>query len=677
MSLAKRHLFTISIVTILLAVNLVALRWSSLFLHDRNRRPLLKYGEMMPQLEGHSLSGGKRVELSPSRSNLVIYLSPSQKLGNSIELVKYAEILSQRHQKDGLSITVITRTSTSDLTDLVEHSLINYDVLLDSDGQMGERLGLAGGANGVFLFDRAGRCLFTTRAPVRTDDLRQIVATEVLHADPSENADFKQQAIGEGNRLGSWTLVNARSWEQTSLEKIGSASPKLFIFFTADCSVCSLPGYLEKFSVAERSHQSKLAQGQDAVLIFDFNFSRTDVLEQLDAHHISSPAYISREELSAVTELGKTEALEDEEVIAVQTDSQRNILRIAPLSSLGSPDKSAASSTLHQAAADTNQSLFEPAFRNIPLSAYDVATHGGKYFVTDFKSNSVLIINEKMEVGGGIGRIGSGPGRLFRPGGIDVASDGTIFVEDGGNQRVEQFNENGNYVGEFPTTNHEGFAVGKQKEVYLGQPEEGHLITVYSATGKKLRSFGQLKKFSQEYGPTFAEQDDQYAVAVNRVRLSVDGHGDLYVSFMLLPLLQKYSPDGKLLFERRIEGTEIDELKEAIRRSKYLSTGRDGVDARIIALDPVIDQAGEHIFVPLIDGSVYVADMSGRRLCLLHPQVQLKSGQTFYPFIAGLGARGELLVTPFPPKHWYKLVTPTGNMCGGAVQVAESIPKNN
>jgi hypothetical protein len=126
---------------------------------------------------------------------------------------------------------------------------------------------------------------------------------------------------------------------------------------------------------------------------------------------------------------------------------------------------------------------------------------------------------------------------------------------------------------------------------------------------------------------------------------------------MLTPLIQKYSPDGKLLFERRLESPEIDRLMEAIHQTRYISTKSDGVDARIIALDPVIDPANGNIMVPLVDGSIYVADREGNKLSLLRPKLIDRGNGNFHPFIAGLGANGELMPTPFPPKRWYRLAT--------------------
>jgi hypothetical protein len=430
------------------------------------------------------------------------------------------------------------------------------------------------------------------------------------------------------------------------------------VFFSAECSVCSLPGYLEEFAKFEHRVKPDDNSGRLSVLVFDFNFSMTDVLEQLKSHNISSPAYIANEELPKVEDMSQDKALYDETVVAVQTDAQEKVVDISPLKSL-IDDGSAVPATKPQSLAlDATRPTYEETFRNIPLSAYDVAVYQGKYILTDFTGNRVFIVKDNMEVERQFGRIGSGPGQLVHPGHLDVAPDGTIYIEDGGNERIAKFDQLGNYLGELRVSNYEGLAAGARNELYLGQPQEGYLITAYSSSGKKLRSFGQLKKYSEIYGAASADKDVPFKTAFNRVRLSTDQEGNLYVSFLLTPLLQKYSPDGNLLFERKLEAPEIDRLIEAVQKQKYITMTADGADARIVALDPVIEPATGNILVPLVDGSIYLADRAGNKLALLHPQDTRRTNQTFYPFIAGLGAKQELLVTPFPPKHWYRLTMP-------------------
>jgi hypothetical protein len=50
-----------------------------------------------------------------------------------------------------------------------------------------------------------------------------------------------------------------------------------------------------------------------------------------------------------------------------------------------------------------------------------------------------------------------------------VSPDGIVFVQDGGNLRVESFRTNGAFIVEFHTEPFMGFAAGAGGTVYLGQ----------------------------------------------------------------------------------------------------------------------------------------------------------------------------------------------------------------
>jgi len=49
-----------------------------------------------------------------------------------------------------------------------------------------------------------------------------------------------------------------------------------------------------------------------------------------------------------------------------------------------------------------------------------------------------------------LGKAGTGPGELHLPHAIQISEDGTIYVADRERGRIEEFDLNGNYVGEIP-----------------------------------------------------------------------------------------------------------------------------------------------------------------------------------------------------------------------------------
>jgi hypothetical protein len=176
------------------------------------------------------------------------------------------------------------------------------------------------------------------------------------------------------------------------------------------------------------------------------------------------------------------------------------------------------------------------------------------------------------------------------------------------------------------------------------------LISVYSSEGKLLRSFGKLKVYSDLHGDEFKDQNEQFSSGVNRVRLTVDKDGNILASFMSIPLIQKYTRNGQLIFEQRLEGPEIDALTQS--PGGRLTMSMDGFAEEVIALEAVPRPNGE-IGVVLTDRSIYVADQNGKRLRVLHPHVE----SNFTPEMTGFTPAGELIVISLSPRNCYRLST--------------------
>ena len=233
-----------------LAVNVVALRWSSHLFASKRSATLLRFGDRLSKLKGKSLKGGETLEFATkSPASLILYFAAAHPPGFSTELVTYAESLSKTHKKDGLEIAVIVQKEIPELKNLRTLQLINYDVLVDDTGELQQQLGLPDGEDGVFLFDHEGLCRFSTRRPVSANDLRQLVAMEVLKVDPFAARVESENTLKEGKLLESIALVDVQSMVPARTDEIRSKAgiPTHYVFFTADCSLCTLPRYLEEF----------------------------------------------------------------------------------------------------------------------------------------------------------------------------------------------------------------------------------------------------------------------------------------------------------------------------------------------------------------------------------------------------------------------------------------------
>lgn len=632
---------TVIVISLLLMINVVAFNWTSKFFRDRFGVVLLRDGERMPKLEGRGYSGKQILSISATKPTLVVYLTGPGIRGQSIALLKFCESLSRQNQ--GIFQPVlITSGLLPEIQQLLQDDLIRYPIINDAEGQLAKSLGLEAGESGTFFFDESGLCRFASRQQANPNDLRQLLTAFGIGSGADNSVD--RLLLSKGKALPSLSLLDARSLRRVTIEQLAKAEDQVWVFFLADCFACGAPSpnqYLKQFKSWRESAKELVAE---PAIVFDSAFLRNDVAAQLEQLAIKAPAYISNDDLSALSHLLLSKGRRSDQPLIVRTDSSRAVTNI----SLIGPASSSSSGTHDRTTTAKKQtSPYTRIFQDLGLDVYDVASHNGLYYVSDRTRNSVVVVNERFEIQRLIGGIGSAPGRLFRPGYIDVSRDGLIYVQDGGNERIQCFAPDGTYLGGFATKPYMGMAAGLNGEIYLGQPENGALVSVYSGNGKQLRSFGKLKTYSELMGQEFQDLDDQYAQAANRVRLFVDRDGNTLVSFMLVPFIQKYSPDGKLVFESRLEGPEIDALRHT---PGLLTMSMDGFAETILALEAIAAPSGE-INVVLTNGSIYVADQNGRRQRVIQPQ----TADSFTAEMTGTNPKGGLLVIGLTPRNCYSV----------------------
>ena len=198
-------------------------------------------------------------------------------------------------------------------------------------------------------------------------------------------------------------------------------------------------------------------------------------------------------------------------------------------------------------------------------------TPEGDYLVFDRRAHAVYRV---ASTGGTepkkILQIGVKKGEILQPIAFASAPDGTFLVADspGGQDRIQVFLYLGAQVGGFllPARSIPRVVVGDVvlsgvgsvdytgKTILVSQPDaSGALITEYDVSGKVLRSFGQLRK-------TGHEQDNDLHLALNGgLPLAIPGGGYYYVFPGGIPMFRKYDAKGELVFERHIEGPEVDD----------------------------------------------------------------------------------------------------------------------
>ena len=287
-----------------------------------------------------------------------------------------------------------------------------------------------------------------------------------------------------------------------------------------------------------------------------------------------------------------------------------------------------------------------------PLAFQQVAS--GQYFVFDRRAHTVFGLDKTRNSSWKIVQIGHEQGRIIQPSAFDAASDGTFVVADapGNRERVQVFSTAGFLIGGFTlpgraesrvtlgslVLNGVGSLQFTGRSIVMSQPETGSLFTEYSLSGTPLQSFGSLRRTGQE-------SDRSVHMALNSGFPLVNPRGGYYFVFQTgTPVFQKYDASGALLFERHIEGREIDELlatqpTEWPRRSRY-------GDAELPLVVPIIPAAavdsGGNLWIALKVPYLYVYDRDGDKSRV----VQLRGAGVITPTSLSFAPDDRLLVTP-------------------------------
>lgn len=258
-----------------------------------------------------------------------------------------------------------------------------------------------------------------------------------------------------------------------------------------------------------------------------------------------------------------------------------------------------------------------------PVEPRRVLQHDGEYFILDYKTSRILVYDRAMKFARSIGSVGAGPGEFFHPDDF-VIRNGLIYVYDEGNHRIQVLDLGGKFISQFRLPYTRGLAVNSKGEILVGQPEEGRLVSAYSKDGKLLRSFGELKSFSGVYGEQHKDKDTKYQTAINRVALTVDSQDFVYVTFVVAPIIQKYTPEGKLVFETRLRGPSIDLLTHYVvteAMAKKIVVQFMGTDmANLTAWESSIDPRNGNIFALLPDNALYVMNGEGEQVAIFTPR---------------------------------------------------------
>jgi len=277
----------------------------------------------------------------------------------------------------------------------------------------------------------------------------------------------------------------------------------------------------------------------------------------------------------------------------------------------------------------------------------------GYYFVFDRRGHAVYIVDPDRANARKVIEVGQEEGRIIQPGGFDLAADGSFVVADvpRGQERIQIFGSGALRTGGF-------FVAGRAVpqvilgnlavtgisslqysggSVFISEPPRGALITEYSSSGIARRTIGGLRN-------TGYEQERDLHLAMNAGLPLLDPTGGFYyVFFAGQPMFRKYDEAGRLVFERHVEGREIDDLLAA-QPTKWPT--RRVEDREVPFVQPLIRAASVdphgQLWISMIVPYTYVYDAHGDKA----RTVQFSAAGIISPTSLFFTRTGRILVTP-------------------------------
>jgi len=277
-------------------------------------------------------------------------------------------------------------------------------------------------------------------------------------------------------------------------------------------------------------------------------------------------------------------------------------------------------------------------------------TANGDYYVFDRRGHTVYLVDEKATTAKKLVQIGAEEGKLIEPSAFDVANNGTFAVADGpnGRERISIFDAAGSWTGGFflpgrgvarivqgsTALNGVGTLSFNGRSLLMSHTETGWLITQYALNGTPVRSIGQLRK-------TGHEGDRDLHLALNSGIPLADPNGGFYFVFMAgVPAFRKYDANGQLLYERAIQGREIDALVDAIPDSWPRRNGGELPFVTPTVRTAAVDRSGR-LWVSFVTPYSYVYD-AGEKV----RTVQFRAAGIVTPSSLWFTENGRILVTP-------------------------------
>jgi hypothetical protein len=254
-----------------------------------------------------------------------------------------------------------------------------------------------------------------------------------------------------------------------------------------------------------------------------------------------------------------------------------------------------------------------------------VETSDGLALVLDGAAQAVYAIDTARSTSTRIIGVGADRRHILNPTGFSLGPNDILAIADapGPYGRTQYFGDDGGLIGEFYvaaspaprvalgrlTVHGAGPLAFTGRTFLFNAPSSGALMNEFNSAGEPVRSIGTLR-------PTGHEGDAAVHTALNTGLPLVDPTGGFYFVFDTgTPVFRKYDASGALVFERHIEGPELDADLRTLPTQwpERPATPEAWPMAPSFVRTAAVDRLGR-LWVALRAGRTYVYDREGDKI---------------------------------------------------------------
>lgn len=184
---------------------------------------------------------------------------------------------------------------------------------------------------------------------------------------------------------------------------------------------------------------------------------------------------------------------------------------------------------------------------------YDVAWDSSdNIYILDEGNNRIQKFSPEGKYLATIGRRGQGPGEFLSPFSLDIDSKGYLYVSEGGSRRIQILTPEGKA---YKTIKNTKYLVHKLRHLPSGLIAAGGPPNISLLAETKANDFPKLIKIldlkgnlQNEFGDMHDYRNNEVNAQGNWIDYDVSREGYFFIAFAYQNRVEKYSPEGKLLW---------------------------------------------------------------------------------------------------------------------------------